>query len=174
MFSRRSGLYRFKFYFDLAANVVIVLTLGYMAYTVYEMRQSARRKGGSENSSVDGAVLASATSPAGRPALVIAINSKCEHCQSQMETYRRFFRSRTASSTIRSVKLVVPKSDLAKADWLSGLALDSSELAEIDFVAARIPGVPFLAIVAENGTVLNSWMGPLSAKQYQRIEADYF
>lgn len=107
------------------------------------------------------------------PTLILALDSKCKFCQSNMRMYESLVEMfRLDTNHPRSVWIVMPNSEMESRDFLSPVLLERTELltaTNIQLLGVR--GTPTILALSSNGRITGEWLGYTPEAEWEQLFA---
>ncbi|HEV7376818.1 MAG TPA: hypothetical protein VGN95_19035 [Pyrinomonadaceae bacterium] len=100
--------------------------------------------------------------------LLVALNSKCIHCDESISFYKRIVEAQRQDGPVRVMALFSEPEAVVKP-FLLQHQLDVTAAPSVDFNTAKIAATPTLILVDRNGAVLDFWIGTLSQETEQQV-----
>jgi hypothetical protein len=100
--------------------------------------------------------------------LLVALNSKCIHCNESISFYKRIVESQRQGGSARVIALFSEPEAVVKPYLLQN-QLDVIAAPSVDFNTANITATPTLVLVDRNGDILDFWIRKLSQETEQQV-----
>ncbi|MGZ8842806.1 MAG: TlpA family protein disulfide reductase [Pyrinomonadaceae bacterium] len=169
------NLNRFKQYLDVVTNVFVVLLI--LAAFAVGARQYFRPK---ERPFENARLSVGTVFPAipelnyGRTpkTVLLALNIYCKYCVESIPFYQRLAQAQKENeSSFQLAAIFLNKETDAVRNLVREKELSVLAIPNVDFSIARISTTPTIALLDNNGKVLNSWVGELSEEREKEVFA---
>ena len=91
--------------------------------------------------------------------LVLAMSSKCEHCNESIPFFRQLLEANLEKSDGTRIVAVFPERPEEVWRYISEQQLSVNTIPGINFKALNLPGTPSAVLISNEGKVLNFWIG---------------
>jgi len=100
--------------------------------------------------------------------IVLALSNKCHFCTESAPFYQKLTQELAGRKNVRVVA-VFPQDTNAGKQYLDGLNVPITEVAQATLDSLGVRGTPTLLIVDKSGTVQQSWVGRLTAERETEV-----
>ena len=100
--------------------------------------------------------------------IVLALSNKCHFCTESAPFYQKLTQELAGRKNVRVVA-VFPQDTNAGKQYLDGLNVPITEVAQATLDSLGVRGTPTLVIVDKSGTVQQSWVGRLTAERETEV-----
>lgn len=162
----------FESYSAVAAKVTILLALLALAglFTHGYMRRKSRAS--EPRLAVKGApmpAIAGVDFESKEKTLILVLNVNCIFCEKSLPFYERLLKNEERNGYRAQLVAVFPNQEAEVADYVRHNRLRVTAIPRFDYSAIGVGGTPTLLLVNEEGTLINSWVGQLSAESEEEV-----
>lgn len=165
----------FKSYLEVTTNIVVLLValvvLGNFAW-VHLAKQptqpALRAEGGLKKGSAF-SLIPSVDYGKNSQTLVIALSSRCDHCNESIPFFKQLLEANTGKSDSTRIVAVFPEKAEEVWSYITQQQLDVNPIPGIDYKALNLPGTPSTILIDSEGKILNFWIGKPSKDAEKEI-----
>lgn len=154
-----------KSYLEVTANIVVLLValvvLGNFAWVYLAKQQkqpNMRIEGGLRKGSAF-SLIPSVDYAKSTQTLVIALSSRCDHCNESIHFFKQLLEANTGKSDLTRIVAVFPEKLEEVLSYITQHQFDINPISGIDHKALSLPGTPSVVLINSEGKILNFWIG---------------
>lgn len=165
----------FKNYLEVTTNIVVLLValvvLGNFAW-VHLAKQQKQPALSAEGGLRKGSLFPLITSVdygKSPQTLVIALSSRCDHCNESIPFFKQLFEANSGKSNSTRIVVVFPERAEEVWSYITQQQLNVNPITGIDYKALNLPGTPSTVLIGSEGKILNFWIGKPSKDAEKEI-----
>jgi hypothetical protein len=162
----------FKTYLEVTTNIVVLLVallvLGNFAWVYLAKQPALRGEGGLKKGSTF-TLIPSVDYGKSPQTLVIALSSRCDHCNESIPFFKQLLQANTGKSDPTRIVAVFPEKAEEVWSYITQQQLNVNPIPGIDYKALNLPGTPSTVLINSEGKILNFWIGKPSKDAEKEI-----
>lgn len=163
---------KLKAYLEISANIAVLLValvvLGNFAWVRLVKQPVPRAESGLRKGDTF-SLLPGVDYGKSSQTLVIALSSKCEHCNESLPFFKQLLEANVEKSDSTRIVAVFPETAEEVWRYASEQQLSVNTIPGINFKALNLPGTPTAVLISNEGKILNFWIGKPSKDAEREI-----